>query len=161
MLERARVFMDRSSRNLWRMTTMVFWRRFFCFAGLFNLLGGAAGFFTYRSMFADAGLPSPLYHHPFQLIFILVMILGIGYLMVWRDPMGHRGIVWIGLLTKVAGFFVSLHALRLGELPQSSALQPWIVDFPFVIAFGLFLAQTRAGSAPAAERHPDPKSPNL
>ena len=119
------------------------WKVFFLIAGLFNLVAGAAGFFTFESHLAKAGLPAPHYTHPFQLLFLLVMILGVGYLMVWKDPIRNRNIVWLGWLTKVCGFVISLQALRLGELPAENAWQPWIADFPFILIFGLFLFQTR------------------
>ena len=127
------------------------WRIFFLVAGVFNLVGGAVGFFVFENHLTDAGLPAPVYRHPFQLLFLLVIILGVGYLMVWRDPIRHRGIVWIGLLTKVAGWAISLHALRIGELPASGAWQPWVVDFPWILVFGAFLYQTRGDGIPLGD----------
>ena len=125
------------------------WKRFFLVAGLFNLIGGAAGFLTLEKTFVDAGQPAPLYPFAFQLLFVAVIIFGIGFLMVSRDPVRHRGIVWLGLMVKTAGFVVSLWALHTGQLPESSRLQPFVVDLPWAIAFAVFLVRTRGDSAVA------------
>ena len=120
-----------------------YWRIFFLLAGIFNLVGGTVGFFFFRKIFADSGMPAPIYGHSFQLLFIVVAIFGAGYLMVWRDPSANRNIVILGLGTKIAGFVISLHALSIGELPPENAMQPWVVDFPWAVAFSAFLWQTR------------------
>lgn len=122
---------------------MTGWKRFFLAAGLFNLFGGVMGFFTLEKTFVDAGMPPPLYPYALQLLFVAVIIFGIGFLMVWRDPLRHRGIVWLGLMAKVAGFLFSLWALWSGQLPESSRWQPFVVDLPWAIAFALFLFRTR------------------
>lgn len=119
------------------------WRIFFLISGLFSIVGGILGCFLFERQLVESGLPEPFYGHAFQLLFLTVAIFGVGYLMVWRDPVANRNIVWLGLATKVAGFFITLYALDIGELPAQNALQPWIVDLPWAIAFGLFLFQTR------------------
>lgn len=121
------------------------WRGIFLVCGLLSVFGGIAGFFMFQQQLADAGQPAPVYTHTFQLLFLAVAIFGIGYLMVWRDPWGNRNIVVLGLLTKIAGFFISLHALDIGELPPENAWQPWVADFPWALAFLLFLWRSRGG----------------
>lgn len=122
---------------------MVAWKRFFLVAGLLNLFGGTAGFLNLEKPFVDAGMPAPHYPFAFQLLFAAVIVFGIGFLMVWRDPLRHRGIVWLGLMVKTAGFVFTLWAVKTGQLPASSAGQPFIVDLPWALGFALFLWQTR------------------
>ena len=121
------------------------WRVFFFVCGAFSVVGGIGGFFMFRQVLQDAGRPEPIYGHTFMLLFLTVAIFGVGYLMVWRDPWGNRNIVVLGLLTKICGFFVSLYALRIGEMPPENAWQPWIADLPWGLAFVIFLWQTRNG----------------
>ncbi|MEM6795722.1 MAG: hypothetical protein AAF725_17235 [Acidobacteriota bacterium] len=123
---------------------MTGWRRFFLVAGLFNIAGGLAGFWNLEKPFLEAGMAPPLYPFAHQLLFLCVMIFGVGYLMVWRDPLRHRGIVWLGLLSKIAGLGMTFWALGSDQLPASSWWQPLVADLPWAAGFGLFLATTPA-----------------
>ena len=119
------------------------WSYFFLAAGLFNILGGAVGFFTFEAQFRAQGLPPPTYPFAFQILFLAVVSLGIGYLMVARSPRENRDLVWVGFLTKMAGFTMSLWAIHTGQLPESSWWQPVVVDLSWGVGFAVFLWQTR------------------
>lgn len=116
------------------------WRIFFLLAGLYNLVGGTVGVFQVEHQFD----PPPTYPFALQLLMVMVAVMGVGYLMVARDPLGQRGIVWIGLMTKVAGLVMSFYALSTGQIPASSWWQPLINDLPWAVGFVLFLVRTRA-----------------
>jgi len=122
---------------------MRFWRFFFAVAGLFNLLGGAIGLLDVGAGFERQGLPPPVYPFAFQILLGAVMILGIGYLMVAWNPARHRGIVWIGLLTKLDGFAFTTWAIWDGQLPRSAWWQPVVNDLVWAIGFAAFLIATR------------------
>lgn len=122
---------------------LIGWRRFFLAAGLFNVFGGLMGFATLESGFSNHAMELPRYPYALQLLFLMVIIMGVGYLMVWRDPLRHRGIVWLGLMTKVAGLVMTYWALHTGQMPEANRFQPLIVDVPWGIAFGVFLWRTR------------------
>lgn len=119
------------------------WRIFFVIAGCFNLLGGAIGFLTIERSFVDQGLPAPIYPFAFQILFVAVMIFGIAYLMVARDPVRYRHLVVLGLLTKIAGFVLTLWAIHTGQLPPSSWWQPVVNDLIWAVGFSAFLWRTR------------------
>lgn len=122
------------------------WSRFFFVAGLFNILGGIVGFLTLEDQLASMGRPAPLYPFAFELLFLAVAILGVGYLMVARDPLRHRGIVWIGLLTKIAGGLMSWRAIATGQMPAETWWQAVVTDWVWVVAFMVFLWTTRHGA---------------
>lgn len=122
------------------------WKRFFFVAGLFNILGGTVGFLNIDRAFIEAGMPPPLYPFALQLLFLSVIIFGIGYLMVWFDPVRNRNIVWLGLLSKIVGLLVTWWALDSGQLPAANWWQPLVADLPWAIAFVVFLATTRKSS---------------
>ena len=121
---------------------MKLWRGFFCAAALFNILGGTVGFWSVERQLA-AGFEPPRYPFAFQLLFLFVIILGIGFLMVARDPKGQRGIVWLGLLAKTAGLAMSFHALGSGQLPPDQWWQPLVADLPWILGCGWFLWSSR------------------
>lgn len=116
------------------------WQIFFLVAGLFNLAGGLTGFFT----MVETLDPPATYPFAFHLLFLAVAILGIGYLMVARDPRQNRAVVWIGLLTKIAGLGMSYWAIYDGQMPASTWPQPLVADLPWAIGFALFLVTTRS-----------------
>lgn len=118
------------------------WRIFFLAAGLLNLFGGAAGLVTGDPV-PGQDLPAPLYPYAFTLLFLAVMIFGVGSLMVAADPLRHRSIVWLGLLSKLAGAVVTWWAVADGQIPSAAAGQPLVVDVPWAIGFALFLWRTR------------------
>ena len=122
---------------------MTGWKRFFLVAGLFNILGGAAGLATLEQPFLAAGMAPPRYPFALQLLLVMVIILGFGYLLVWRDPRRNRGVVWIGAATKAAGLGMSYWALHTGQLPAASWWQPLVVDLPWLLGFSAFLYATR------------------
>jgi hypothetical protein len=123
---------------------MKHWRIFFLVAGLFNIFGGIMGFLNLESDLTGAGLPAPNYPFFGHLLFVAVIIFGIGYLMVWRNPLAHRGIVWLGLLAKVAGMTMTWLAVSQGQLPaEPFGVQPFFADLPWAVAFALFLWKTR------------------
>ena len=124
---------------------MRFWRGFFFAAGLYNIVvGGLVGFFGLDAHFSGMGLPPPTYPFAFQLLFLSVMILGVAYLVVSRDPPRHRDLIWLGLATKLAGFAMSYQAIATGQLPSSTWWQPLINDLVWAVGFGVFLLRTRA-----------------
>ena len=125
------------------------WKRFFLVAGLFNILGGVAGLATLEQPYLAAGMEPPRYPFALQLLLLAVIILGFGYLMVWRDPVRNRGIVWLGAATKAAGLAMTWWALRTGQLPASSWWQPLVSDLPWLLGFSAFLYATREGARKA------------
>lgn len=119
------------------------WRRFFLVAGLFNILGGTVGLLDPAMPWTDHGLPAPSHDFAMRLLFATVLLFGFGYLMVWRRPLRHRGIVVLGLGTKILGGVFTWWAIADGQLPRETWWQPLIVDVPWAIGFAWFLWRFR------------------
>jgi hypothetical protein len=129
-------------------SNMKFWRGFFWVAAAFNVFGGLMGWFNFEKQLTDAGFPAPNYPFFAQLLFLAVIIFGIGYAMVAVDPLRNRNIVWLGLLAKIAGVAMTYWAVDQGQVPKDPfAIQPLFADVPWAILFAIFLWKTR-GSRP-------------
>lgn len=134
------------------------WRTFFAVAAAYNLLGGTAGFLTWRQQFEQLGVPAPNYPFFVQLVFLCVVCLGVGYALVAVDPLAHRGVVVVGLLTKLAGIAMSYWAIASGQMPASTWWQPLVNDLGWAVGFAWFLArppQRQATTQPDATASPE------
>ncbi|MEL7058931.1 MAG: hypothetical protein AAGN46_02775 [Acidobacteriota bacterium] len=123
------------------------WRIFFILAGAFNVIGGAVGWATIERPFVAGGMPPPRYPFAFELLFGAVILFGLGYWMVAMAPRRHRGVVWLGLASKVLGLVISWRALAGGQLPAGQWWQPLIADAPWIVGFVWFLWTTRPDRA--------------
>lgn len=116
-----------------------FWRIVFLLAGLFTSLGVIPGIIRPKDglmTFVGKEINDFYAIYFFQSLWIIVLIFGIGYLIVATRPSKHIGIVIMGLIGKFT-FAINV-LLNLGNLSQL-ALIGAIIDFAFVILFGLFI----------------------
>ena len=126
---------------------MKYWRYFFAAAALFNVFGGVMGWLNFEKQLTDLGYPAPNYPFFAQLLFLAVIVFGIGYGMVAADPLRNRNIVWLGLLSKIGGVVMTYWAVNQGQVPADPfAIQPLFADIPWAIAFAVFLWKTRSSS---------------
>jgi hypothetical protein len=77
-----------------------------------------------------------------RLVWALVFVYGIGYYFVSRDPEKNRGIVWMGIIGKLAFFFTAL-AYYPKKVITLLATLLCFGDFVFSILFSLFLIKTK------------------
>ena len=115
------------------------WRIFFWCAAVFNLAIGLG------VMLAPQGsTPMPLDDAaslPIRVVGWFVFVFGIGYAIVARDPLGHAGIVRLGVIGKLGMFVITLLAWN-GGLTQASQALPALFDLPWAVAFIVFLTRT-------------------
>ena len=119
----------------------------FALAGLWNLGIGLTGLF-----FTDFSVA--LFYGPaavtddflglvsFRLFMVAIVIFGIGYLLVSRELMLNRAVVWLGFLCKVILFLLFLYFFLNGKATLMAMLA-LTGDFAWSLLFGLFLYQTR------------------
>ncbi len=77
-----------------------------------------------------------------QAFLFFVIVFGIGYAFVAKNPSKNRGIVWIGIMGKLYYFTASGLHFKSG-LVTSAAFAGSFVDLAFAILFMLFLYKTR------------------
>jgi hypothetical protein len=77
-----------------------------------------------------------------RLVWAVVFVFGIGYYFVSRDPQKNRGIVWMGIIAKLAFFFTALTYYP-KKVITLLAMLLCFGDFVFSILFALFLVKTK------------------
>lgn len=115
----------------------------FLAGAIWNLAGGALILAATRWIFAADGLapPSPpAYYHAWIALF---MTFGLGYYLVYRDPVRNRSIALLGAIGKIAfaAVFLMSYAVHPGQVPRLFAI-PVAGDLVFAALFIRFLART-------------------
>lgn len=77
-----------------------------------------------------------------RLTWALIFVYGIGYYFVSRDPEKNRGIVWMGIIGKLAFFFTALVYYSRKFITLLTMLLCF-GDFVFSALFAMFLFKTR------------------
>ena len=77
-----------------------------------------------------------------RLVWAVVFVFGIGYYFVSRDPQKNRGIVWMGIIAKLAFFFTALTYYP-KKVITLLAMLLCFGDFVFSILFALFLVKNK------------------
>ncbi len=122
----------------------VFYRRVFFVGALWNVLGGALIFLFQEWIFGRQGLSiprPPLYYYTW---IALIETFGVGYLMVWRSLYSYRGIVILGMISKLlfSSVFIWYMIILRSEVPTLFWI-PALGDLVFVTLFGMFLNRSR------------------
>jgi len=121
------------------------WRAFFLVAALYDIILGAAFLIAGESILTAIGMTLPPHIAYIQLAAIFILVQGLSYWLVYRDPLGNLGIVRIGVVYKAAYAGLAAWYLILGTLPSVFFI-PWaIIDLGFLVGFVLFLRKAAAG----------------
>lgn len=79
---------------------MAFWKLVFALAAVFNFAVGLPMLLSPEMLLTALGQPVPDDLLMTRLAALLIVVLGVGYGMVWRDPVANRPILWLGVLGK-------------------------------------------------------------
>jgi hypothetical protein len=124
---------------------MRFWKLIFAVAALFNWAVGLPMLLAPAALLGAIGQPVPADLLITQLGALLIVVLGIGYAMVARDPVANRPILWLGVLGKAP--IPLLVWLNGGEAAlASSTFILSLGDLAFAALFLLFLLTHRKPS---------------
>jgi hypothetical protein len=123
-------------------------------AGAYNLAWAAWAVLTPEHSFAHSGMSDPdkplLYPQLWQGIGMLVGLFGVGYLLAARDPVGHWGLVLVGLLGKVAGPLGQVGGVATGTARPESLILSVPNDLVWWVPFVLILRHAyRVNRGPA------------
>lgn len=87
------------------------------FAGAYNVLAGLGMFCLYHEGFKLLGLTKPELILPIQLVGLFVLLFGVGYVLVARNPLENRNVLLLGFLSKLLGSVFGLAYVARGDLP--------------------------------------------
>jgi len=119
-------------------------RPLFLVAGLYDLGLGLAFALGFRMVYERFGIALPNHDAYVQLPAALIAIFGLGFLMVWRDPVRNRNLIVLGVLLKLAFSGVVLFHRVTGGIPDLWV--PFAVaDAAFMLAFLAALRAVPAG----------------
>jgi hypothetical protein len=123
---------------------MRLWTVIFALAALFNFAVGLPMLLAPEAMLAGLGQPVPDDLLMTRLASLLIVVLGIGYAMVARDPVANRPILWLGAMGKAP---IPLLVWQSGGAAalSSSAFLLSLGDLAFAALFLLYLLTHRRG----------------
>lgn len=128
------------------MRGLQYWRGFFVLAAAHNILGGLMLLVRFDAVLAEMGFAAASPRFLVQLLFVSVIIFGIAYAMIAADPLKSRGLIVIGLLSKIAGATMSYLAMFRHEQAADWS-GPLVHDVVWAIGFAVFLGCSRPGSS--------------
>ena len=125
---------------------MGFWKMVFWVAALFNFAVGLPMLLAPETLLPLIGQPVPADLLMTRLAALLIVVLGIGYGMVARNPVANRPILWLGVLGKAP---IPLLVWQTGGAAAlaSSAFILSLGDLAFAALFLAYLLTHKARSA--------------
>lgn len=123
-------------------------------AGAYNVLAGLGMICLYHEGFKLFGLPKPELKLPIQLVGLFVLLFGVGYVMVARNPQENRNVLLLGFLSKLLGSMFGLAYVAMGSLPPVFVGVLLVSDIGYLPPFYLILRRIDAsvGKQAAARR---------
>ena len=106
-------------------------RPLFLVAAVYDLVLGLGFGLGFKTLYTRFGIPLPNHDAYVQLPAALIVIFGIAFWMVWRDPVRNRNLIVLGVLLKLAFSGVVLAHRVFASIPDM-----WV---PFAVADALFM----------------------
>jgi hypothetical protein len=123
------------------------WRGLFLVAGIYDAALGLAFLTTGEAILRAIGMALPPHIAYIHLLAIFILIQGLSYLLVARDPWANVGLAMVGVLYKGAYAGLAAWYLATGQMPNNFFV-PWAVfDAAFLVAFLLFIREAGARRA--------------
>lgn len=117
------------------------WKAVFAVAAVFNWLVGLPLLIAPAAFYAMLGQSTPDLFNA-QMAGALIVVFGVGYAMVARDPVANRGIVWLGVIGKGPLPLLYWLNVQAGRAPMSG-FPLTLVDLAFAALFLTYLLRTR------------------
>ena len=105
------------------------------FAGGYNILAGLGMMIFYHEGFKIVGIDKPDVNLPIQLVGLFVLLMGVGYLIVNRNPVENRNLLLIGFLSKALGPILACYYIFKGDLPIWMLAVLILADWIYVVPF--------------------------
>ncbi|MBX9790842.1 MAG: hypothetical protein K2Y37_18135 [Pirellulales bacterium] len=100
------------------MTPLLPWMRYLLrFVAVYNVLAGLVMLVFYHESFKFLGVQKPTMNLPIQLDGALVILFGVGYWLVQREPLDNRNLLRLGMWSKALGSLLGTYYVWVGKLP--------------------------------------------
>jgi hypothetical protein len=120
----------------------------FWVAALYDIILGLVFGLFYQLIYARFGVELPNHPGYVQLSAMFIFIIGVGFYLVTRDPVGNRQIILLGILMKIGFCLVVFSHLFFGTVPPIY-VHFAILDFLFLVSFLPAYAALRRMASPA------------
>ena len=104
-----------------------------------NVLAGIGMIVFYHEGFKMLGIPKPGLKLPIQLVGIFVLLFGVGYYLVARNPVENRNLLFLGFLSKLLGSMFGLFYVANGSMPLVFVLLLLVADIAYLPPFAIIL----------------------
>jgi small multidrug resistance pump len=117
------------------------YQKWFMAAAIYNVVWGTATILFPNAYFQAVGMEIPNYPSLFQAIGMIVMVYGLGYYLIAKQPERYAAFVWVGLLGKIFGPIGFVIGAIKGELPWLFGIVNITNDLIWLPVFILFAKQ--------------------
>jgi hypothetical protein len=126
---------------------LVRYRWFFLVAAVYDLALGLAFFFLYTPVFDWLGMTMPPHVSFIQLPAVFVAVQGVGYLIIYGNPLANLGLAKMGAVYKASYAGLAAYYLVTDQIPAMFFAWFGLFDFLFLIGFVMFIRWAgRAGA---------------
>lgn len=116
------------------------WMKFVLrFVAIYNVLAGLHMLILKHETYDMIGMEPPKIDFPMQLVGILVLLFGVGYYMVAKNPVENRNVLLLGFLSKFLGSCLGTYYVLRGLLPPKFVLVYFFADVIYLVPFYLIL----------------------
>lgn len=123
-------------------------KRLFLIASLYDVILGLIFGLFFGAIYTAFGITAPNHAAYIQLPAFFIVIFGVGFYLVYRDPLRHRGIMLLGILMKANFSLIVFGHMLFGSIPN--LYLPWaIFDGLFCILF-LIAYRSRSAETPCS-----------
>ena len=127
------------------MTRLGFYRKFFLFAAIYDVLLGLSFFLFWEQIYGWLAITFPNHPGYVQLPALFIAIMGLADYYVYRDMVRNRDIVKIRILMKLAYSLLCFYHHFFGLLP-TLWMNIAVFNFAFIVPY-LFFLRTASGEA--------------
>ena len=126
------------------------WRIVLVFAAVYNVIAGLAMLIFYHEGYRGLGLEKTAFNLPIQLVGMCVVLFGVGYWIVSRNPVENRNVLLLGMLSKLLGPLLAIRYILRGDLPAWILIVFFFADLIYLLPFWLIYSSCRTRSQKAS-----------
>jgi len=120
------------------------WRIVLTIAAIYNVIAGLAMMIFYHEGFRGLGLEKTAFNLPIQLVGMCVVLFGVGYWLVSRNPVENRNVLLLGMLSKLLGPLLAIRYIARGDLPVWILIVFFFADLIYLLPFWLIYSRCRS-----------------